>query len=97
MLSGGLEFLDGDRTFTAVAGDFICVPRGVRHRFKNVAIHAARMLFMFTPAGVEQVIADYGLAALPGQVSPPFGGPGDAEPSAAMVRNARAVDLPDPR
>ena len=35
VLSGQLEFLNGDEVFTAVAGDFVHVPRNIRHRFKN--------------------------------------------------------------
>ncbi|MBW8797569.1 MAG: cupin domain-containing protein [Streptomyces sp.] len=70
ILDGELEFLDGEETFTAVAGDFIHVPRGVRHRFTNKANHAARMIFMFTPAGPEQIIADYAAPARPGELPP---------------------------
>jgi quercetin dioxygenase-like cupin family protein len=54
MLDGELEFLDGDKTFTAVAGDFVHVPVGIRHRFKNKGTHTARMIFMFTPGGPEE-------------------------------------------
>jgi quercetin dioxygenase-like cupin family protein len=59
LLSGELEILDGARTFIAGAGDFVFIPRGIRHRFKNTGLHAARLLFMFTPAGEEGVF-EYG-------------------------------------
>ena len=49
LISGELEFLDGDRTFTARSGDFIFVPRGNRHRFTNTGLHTTKLLFMFTP------------------------------------------------
>jgi hypothetical protein len=39
----------------ARAGDFVFVPRGIRHRFKNTGLHSARLLFMFAPGGVEGV------------------------------------------
>ncbi|MGW2939337.1 cupin domain-containing protein [Streptomyces sp. NPDC001156] len=48
ILDGELEFLDGDHIFTAVAGDFVHIPRGIRHRFTNKGNHAAKMIFMFT-------------------------------------------------
>ena len=55
VLSGQLDILDGERTFIADTGDFIFIPRGTRHRFKNTGVHGARMLFIFTPAGDEGV------------------------------------------
>ncbi|AVH60743.1 MULTISPECIES: cupin domain-containing protein [Streptomyces] len=70
ILDGELEFLDGDHVFTAVAGDFIHIPRGVRHRFTNKGNHAAKMIFMFTPAGLEQIIADHAQPARPGEAPP---------------------------
>jgi quercetin dioxygenase-like cupin family protein len=72
VLSGELEFLDGDRIFTAGTGDFVLVPRGIRHRFKNVALHPARMLFLFTPAGAEQVFIEGGDEPVHGQLPTPW-------------------------
>ncbi|GAA4585763.1 hypothetical protein GCM10023194_29360 [Planotetraspora phitsanulokensis] len=94
MLDGELEFLDGDHRFTAVAGDFIHVPGGIRHCFLNKRKHAARMLFMFTPAGPEQVIADYAMPARDGETPPP---PDDAQIARfeTMIRLAEVVNLPD--
>ncbi|MFE2541864.1 cupin domain-containing protein [Actinacidiphila glaucinigra] len=72
ILDGKLEFLDGDRTFTATAGDFVYIPRGIRHRFTNKSYHAAKMLFMFTPGGAETFIQDFGAPARPGEPAPPL-------------------------
>jgi quercetin dioxygenase-like cupin family protein len=69
VLSGELEILDGARTFVAGAGDFVFIPRGTRHRFKNTGLHSARMLFMFTPGGEERVFR-YGDEAQPGHPPP---------------------------
>ena len=69
VLSGELEILDGSWTFVARAGDFVFIPRGIRHRFKNTGVHGARMLFMFTPAGVEGVFR-YGDEPQPGHPAP---------------------------
>lgn len=66
LLSGELEFLDGDRTFIARAGDFVLIPRGIRHRFKNNGLHATKMLFFFTPPGVEQAFIEDGDTAVVG-------------------------------
>jgi mannose-6-phosphate isomerase-like protein (cupin superfamily) len=72
VLSGELEILDGSRTFVAGTGDFVFIPRGIRHRFKNTGLHSARLLFMFTPGGEEGVFA-YGDEAQPGQPPPAWG------------------------
>ncbi|MGW1886920.1 cupin domain-containing protein [Streptomyces sp. NPDC001970] len=72
ILDGELEFLDGDHIFTAVAGDFIHIPRGTRHRIKNRGNHAARLIFMFTPPGQEQFFAEYCLPVRPGETPPPL-------------------------
>ncbi|MGV9349613.1 quercetin 2,3-dioxygenase [Streptomyces spiralis] len=71
VLDGELEFVDGDDVFTAVAGDFIHVPKGIRHGFKNKRIHAARLLFIYTPPGLEQLMLDHSTPARPGQTPPP--------------------------
>jgi hypothetical protein len=69
-VSGELEVLDGDRTFTARSGDFIFVPRGNRHRFTNTGLHTTKLLFKFTPGGVEKLFAEGGDEPQPG-VAPP--------------------------
>lgn len=71
LLSGELEILDGARTFLASSGDFVFVPRGTRHRFKNTGAQAARMLFMLTPGGEEGVFK-YGDEPQPGRLPVPW-------------------------
>ena len=64
--SGELEFLDGERTFTAVTGDVVHIPRMVRHRFTNVGLHTAKLLFIYTPAGAEGLFVEGGDEPTPG-------------------------------
>lgn len=66
LLSGELEFLDGERTFTAVTGDVVHIPRLVRHRFTNVGLHTAKLLFIYTPAGAEGLFVEGGDEPTPG-------------------------------
>ena len=66
LLDGTLEFLDGDKTFTASAHDAVFFPRGHVHRFTNVGTRPARMLFTFTPGTPEQLFVDLGDAPEPG-------------------------------
>jgi mannose-6-phosphate isomerase-like protein (cupin superfamily) len=71
VLSGELEILDGGHTFIAGPGDFVFIPRGIRHRFKNTGVHGARLLFMLMPGGEEGVFT-YGDAPRPGHPPPPW-------------------------
>ena len=72
LLSGQLEFLDGDKTFVAEAGSFVFIPRQRRHRFKNIGSKAAETLFLFTPGGPERVFVDGGDDPVPGTLPEPW-------------------------
>ena len=89
LLSGELEFLDGDRTYTARSGDFIYVPAGIRHRFKNTGMHTAKMLFMFTPGGLEESFLQGGDDAVPGVPAPAW----DMARFGAMQEVVERLDL----
>jgi quercetin dioxygenase-like cupin family protein len=54
LLEEQIEFLLGDETIVAGAGDFVNVPRGTVHRFRNTGTETARMVLTFTPAGIER-------------------------------------------
>lgn len=66
VLSGSLEFLEGERTFMAQTGDLVHIPRGVLHRFHNVGYHAAQLLFVYSPGGTEGLFVDGGEEPVPG-------------------------------
>ncbi|OBK73544.1 hypothetical protein A5650_20450 [Mycobacterium sp. 1164985.4] len=71
LVHGELELLAGDRIFTARSGDFIFVPRGTRHRFRNTGLHTAKLLTMFCPGGAEEMFTKCGDEPEPG-VAPPL-------------------------
>src|SRR3982074_2977164 len=54
VLDGELRFLLGTEVRTAPAGSFVFVPRGTQHCFHNDGGRPARILVIFTPAGMEQ-------------------------------------------
>jgi quercetin dioxygenase-like cupin family protein len=54
VLDGELRFRLGDEIHSAPAGTFVFVPRGVPHCFQNVGDGPARILVIFTPAGMEE-------------------------------------------
>lgn len=72
ILSGTFEFLSGENWFQARAGDFVYVPRGVRHRFRNAGSHVARTLFMFVPGAMDEFFTEIGIPARPGEAPPPL-------------------------
>ncbi|MEV4757839.1 cupin domain-containing protein [Micromonospora sp. NPDC049559] len=94
LVSGELEFLDGDQTVTAGAGGFFFVPRGTRHRFRNRGVHAARMIFLFTPGGIENLLFVNSKSAEPG-VAPPMQEGGLPKRTAELMERYMTEMLPD--
>jgi quercetin dioxygenase-like cupin family protein len=57
ILEGELTFRVGDQTIHASTGDFIHIPRGTIHSFKNGS-RPAKLLATFTPAGAEKLFQE---------------------------------------
>jgi mannose-6-phosphate isomerase-like protein (cupin superfamily) len=51
---GRLAIQAGERTLHVSPGDFVLIPKGTIHCFKNTGEDRARMLVTFTPAGMEK-------------------------------------------
>lgn len=73
LVHGSLEFLDGERTFTARTGDTIYLPRGTTHRFFNSGLFPATLLFLFAPGGPEGLFVEGGDEPQPGVQVQPLG------------------------
>jgi quercetin dioxygenase-like cupin family protein len=73
LLDGELQFLNGEETFTAKTGDTVFVPRGTRHRFLNVSVNHAAMVFFYTPGGGERLFLEGGDQPQPGVAAPLWG------------------------
>lgn len=54
VLEGEFSFLLGGETIRAVAGDFVHVPKGTVHTYRNVGTAPARHLVVLTPGGFEE-------------------------------------------
>lgn len=54
ILTGAVRLYDGQRWIEATAGDFLYVPAGGIHAFKNVPGEPASMLLMFTPGAPRE-------------------------------------------
>jgi quercetin dioxygenase-like cupin family protein len=63
VLEGELRFRLEAKTASAPTGSFVFVPRGTPHCFQNIGEEPARILVLFTPAGMERFFDRF--AALP--------------------------------
>ena len=54
VLDGSPTFRLGDERIVAGPGDFVNIPKGVRHCFRNFSDEPMRMILTFTPAGIEK-------------------------------------------
>jgi glyoxylate utilization-related uncharacterized protein len=87
VVHGELECLDGGKMFTASASDVVFLPRGTVHRLRNPGIQPARLVFIYTPGGVESVFAEGGDEPQPGVGVKLF----DPPMSSVIYRSARPV------
>jgi len=71
LIDGEVEFRLGDETIAAGPGDFVNVPRGTVHRFRNAGTETARMVLTFTPAGIERFFEETLEPAPNGAQDPP--------------------------
>jgi mannose-6-phosphate isomerase-like protein (cupin superfamily) len=70
VVEGRIEALFGEEWRPLGPGQFLHVPRGTRHSFRDATPHAARMLSGFVPAGFERFFRDFGHPARTDDVEP---------------------------
>jgi quercetin dioxygenase-like cupin family protein len=63
ILDGTIEFSLAGRPFTASAGAFVHLPKGVTHSHRAAGDTSARALLIQSPAGVEHFFAEAGTPA----------------------------------
>jgi mannose-6-phosphate isomerase-like protein (cupin superfamily) len=71
VIEGELEMRLGDATVKAKAGDFVNIPRGTAHNFKNTGTKPAKMLATFVPAGMEDYFMEVFDPAVDRNATPP--------------------------
>lgn len=71
IVDGKLEVVDDTRTVNAGSGAFVWLPRGGRHRFRNVSDKHTKILMFFLPGGFEQFFLDCGVPVEEGVAPPP--------------------------
>jgi quercetin dioxygenase-like cupin family protein len=63
VVEGRVEVLFDDAWHPLAPGQFLNVPRGSLHTFRNATTDASRMLSGFVPSGFERFFRDFGHAA----------------------------------
>jgi quercetin dioxygenase-like cupin family protein len=97
MLEGELEFLKGEQTVRAVAGDFLHVDKGVIHGYTNMGSETARYVGIVTPGGLhEQLLPALGEEATAEILPPPPAGPPDMQKLIEIARTYGTELLPPP-
>ena len=71
LLEGTLTVQVGGNTITASSGDFVYLPRGVAHSFRNTGEVPAKALVLTVPAGLEGFFMDVFEPALDPSAVPP--------------------------
>jgi quercetin dioxygenase-like cupin family protein len=84
LLEGVLDLQVGDEVHRAEPNSVVFVPRGTVHHFSNVGDGLARMLFLYSPAGMERMFAEIGSPGTRGTQGPPLS-PSDIEALARVA------------
>ena len=72
LLEGELTFRLDDAVYEARPGTTLFVPREHVHSFRTTGATPARMLFMYSPAGMEGMFAEIGSPGVRGMQGPPL-------------------------
>jgi quercetin dioxygenase-like cupin family protein len=60
VVEGDFEFVCGEDTVRGGPGTFVFAPRGIPHRYANIGNAPGRVLFGFTPGGIEAFFTELG-------------------------------------
>lgn len=72
LLDGTMSFTVGGETHDASAGSVVYVPRDVAHSYRNTGDGPARMLFLYSPAGMDGMFTEIGRPGRRGVLPPPL-------------------------
>jgi mannose-6-phosphate isomerase-like protein (cupin superfamily) len=94
VLEGRLRLLCGDRELEAGPGDFVQVPRGTLHNYKNVGETRARFLVQVVPGGFERCFEEFGRPVVDPSAPPAVEESDIRKLLAAAPRHSLEVPLP---
>ena len=96
VLEGEFEPIIGGNATNAGAREFVLVPRGVVHSFRNLGTTPARFLAIVTPGGLqEKYLSESGQPAESETLPPPPEGPPDLERLRQIARQYHTEMLPN--
>jgi quercetin dioxygenase-like cupin family protein len=93
ILAGTFDFSLAGQAFTAGAGEFVHLPRGVVHSHRAGGGASARALVIQSPAGVERFIEEAGKRATDSSVPPVPPESSELERIVAIARK-HSIDVP---
>jgi mannose-6-phosphate isomerase-like protein (cupin superfamily) len=93
ILEGTFDFSLAGKPFSARAGDFVFLPRGVVHTHRAGGGRSARALVIQAPSGVEQFIAEAGKPCIDPEVPPAPPEPSEFERIVAVARK-HGIEVP---
>ena len=97
VLEAVFDLLTGGQAKRAGVGEFVLVPRGVVHSFKNPGTTVARFLAIVTPGGLhEKYLSESGEPAETETLPSPPEGPPDVEWLKQIARRYHTEMLPPP-
>ncbi|MFO1021837.1 MAG: quercetin 2,3-dioxygenase [Planctomycetales bacterium] len=85
VIDGKLRAWLGGKQFDVATGDFVHMPRGVQHYFRNVSDKPTRLLLSYTPGGFEQWFLDIGKPVADADQLPPEITPEDIKRAVAAA------------
>ena len=72
LIEGTLTIQVGEEILNASAGDFVYLPRGIQHSFKNTGDVNAKFIVVVTPAGLEKFFEEAFYPAVDHSSAPPL-------------------------
>lgn len=93
ILEGTFDFSLAGRAFSAGAGAFVYLPKGVVHAHRAGGGVSAKALVLQSPAGVERFIEEAGKPATDPSIRPALPGPSEFE-KIVTIANKHGIEVP---
>ncbi|GHF19000.1 hypothetical protein GCM10014715_87280 [Streptomyces spiralis] len=72
LMEGNLQVTAGHDEYEVSQGGVVYIPRGTSHKYRNLSdTEPAKMIALFTPAGMERMFREIGKPGIRGQLAPP--------------------------
>jgi len=85
VLDGSFVVTAGGERFVIDVGDYVFIPRGTEHHWRNASSRPARMLLLYTPSDMEEFFKEAGRPVHPGEEAERLT-PADARRAEAAAR-----------